>query len=92
MMCRQYRHKTTVHSSKKYDLTVDYLRKKRSRVIAITGILDPTLELICNESLYIDSSLHHLPIPVMLYGLSIHYILDILISILTIKKDKLEKA
>ena len=29
MMCRQYRHKTTVHSSKKYDLTVDYLRKKR---------------------------------------------------------------
>ena len=36
-----------------------YLRKKRSRVIAITGILDPTLELICNESLYIDSSLHH---------------------------------
>ena len=69
-----------------------YLRKKRSRVIAITGILDPTLELICNESLYIDSSLHHLPIPVMLYGLSIHYILDILISILTIKKDKLEKA
>ena len=69
-----------------------YLRKKRSRVIAITGILDPTLELICNESLYIDSSLHHLPIPVMLYVLSINYILDILISILTIKKDKLEKA
>ena len=69
-----------------------YLRKKRSRVIAITGILDPTLELICNESLYIDSSLHHLPIPIMLYGLSIHYILDILISILTIKKGKLEKA
>ena len=49
-------------------------------------------KLVCNESLYIDSSLHHLPIPVMLYGLSIHYILDILISILTIKKDKLEKA
>ena len=29
MMCRtEHRHKTTVHSSKKYDLTVDYLERK----------------------------------------------------------------
>lgn len=66
-----------------------YLRKKRSRVIAITGILDPTLSLICNESLYIDASLHHLPSSIMLYGLSIHYILDILIITLMQKKIKL---
>ena len=69
-----------------------YLRKRRSRVIAITGVIDPTLSLICNESLYIDASLHHLPSSIMLYGLSIHYVLDTLITILMIKKDKLEKT
>lgn len=65
-----------------------YLRKKRVRVIAITGKLDPTLELICNESLYIDSSLHHAPSNIMLYGLSIHYVIDILVSALAIRKSK----
>lgn len=62
------------------------LRKKRSRVIAITGVIDPTLQLICNESLFIDSSSHNLPSNIMFYGLSIHYILDILVTALTIKK------
>ena len=66
-----------------------YLRKKRARVIAITGKLDPTLELICNESLYIDSSSHHLASGMMLYGLSIHYILDILIASIIVKKGKI---
>lgn len=65
-----------------------YLRKKRSRVIAITGIYDSTLEHICNESLYIDSSTHELPSRMMLYGLSIHYILDIIIVLLMQKKNK----
>lgn len=62
------------------------LIKKRVRVIAITGKLDPTLKLICNESLYIDSSLHHAPTNMMLYGLSIHYIIDILVTALAIRK------
>lgn len=66
-----------------------YLRKKRARVIAITGKLDPTLELICNESLYIDSSSHQLASGMMLYGLSIHYILDILIASIIVKKGKI---
>ena len=64
------------------------LRKKRIRVIAITGKIDPTLELVCNEALYIDSSSHHLPHHIMLYGLSIHYILDILVTSLYYKKYK----
>ena len=66
-----------------------FLRKRRSRVIAITGRLDPSLELICNESLYVDTSLHHLPSGMKLYGLSIHYILDILIATLMIKTGKI---
>lgn len=66
-----------------------YLRRRRSRVIAITGRLDPTLELICNESLYVDTSLHGLPGTLKLYGLSIHYILDILITTLIIKTGKI---
>ncbi|MCI9048819.1 MAG: MurR/RpiR family transcriptional regulator [Coprobacillus sp.] len=65
-----------------------YLRKKRVRVIAITGKIDPTLELICNESLYIDSSSHHAPSNIMLYGLSIHYVIDILVTALAIRKVK----
>ncbi|WP_028043402.1 MurR/RpiR family transcriptional regulator [Candidatus Stoquefichus massiliensis] len=66
-----------------------YLRKKRARIIAITGILDPTLSLICNESLYIDASLFYHPGNLMLYGLSIHYILDILIVSLMQKRKRL---
>ena len=64
------------------------LRKKRIRVIGITGKLSPTLELICNENLYIDSYSHHLPFSIMLYGLSIHYIIDVLIVSLSLKKTK----
>lgn len=67
-----------------------YLRKKRARVIAITGKVDPTLELICNESLYIDASSHQAPGNIMLYGLSIYYIIDILVTSLCIKKGKLK--
>lgn len=62
------------------------LRKKRIRVIGITGKLSPTLELICNESLYIDSYAHHLPFGIMLYGISIHYIIDVLYTSLSFKK------
>lgn len=66
-----------------------YLRKKRTRVIAITGKFDPTLELICNESLYIDVSDHNAPENIILYGLSIYYIIDILVIALAAKKNKL---
>lgn len=63
------------------------LRKKRIRVIGITGKLDPTLDLICNESLYIDSYRHHLPFGITLYGMSIHYIIDVLYTALYFKKN-----
>ncbi|MDD8048444.1 MAG: MurR/RpiR family transcriptional regulator [Thomasclavelia sp.] len=65
-----------------------YLRKKQIRVIALTGKMDPSLELVCNESLYLDSLPHHLPFGIMLYGLSIHYIIDILYTSICLKRDK----
>lgn len=37
------------------------LRKKRIRVIGLTGRLSQDLELVCNENLYIDAYSHHLP-------------------------------
>jgi Transcriptional regulators len=64
------------------------LRKKRIRVIGLTGRLSPDLELICNENLYIDSYPHHFPFNIMLYGLSIHYIIDILVTTLYFKKKR----
>lgn len=64
------------------------LRKKRIRVIGVTGRLSQDLELICNENLYIDSYNHHLPHSIMLYGLSIHYIFDVLYTALYFKKIK----
>lgn len=63
------------------------LRKKRIRVIGITGKISPTLDMICNESLHIDSYQHHLPFGIMLYGISIHYIIDILYTALYFKKN-----
>lgn len=65
-----------------------FLRKKRMRVIAITGKTNSTLSLICNESLYIDSSSHQMPHIMTLYGLSIHYVLDVLMTSLIFKKLK----
>lgn len=62
------------------------LRKKRVRVIAITGPLDPTLKLICNESLYIYSSTNESIKEMFSYGISLNYILDILIMGVAIKK------
>ncbi len=62
------------------------LRKKRAKVIAITGMTHQDLSLICNESLYIDTDLHNLPYGIMMYGLSIHYILDVLITSFILKK------
>lgn len=64
------------------------LRKKRIRVVGVTGRLSQDLELICNENLYIDSYNHHLPHSIMLYGLSIHYIFDVLYTALYFKKIK----
>lgn len=64
------------------------LRKKRIRVIAITGILDPTLELICNESLYLYTQLYDSPKELLTYGFSLTYILDILVMGLSIKKRR----
>lgn len=63
------------------------LRKKRIRVIGITGKISPTLDLICNESLHIDAYQHHLPFGIMLYGLSIHFIIDVLYTALYFKKN-----
>lgn len=79
------------HSGKNQTMVdvAHYLRKKHIRVIAITGIFDPTLQLVCHESLYIDASSHQLPHYLMLYGLSIQYIIDILVLALSVKKEKL---
>ena len=46
------------------------------------------LELVCNENLYIDAYSHHLPHSIMLYGLSIHFIFDVLYTSLYFKKIK----
>ena len=63
-----------------------YLRKKRHRVIAITGKANPTLEIICNESLHTAShSMYH---DIMPYSMSLHYVLDMLILILASKKKR----
>ena len=64
------------------------LRKKRIRVIGLTGRLSQDLELVCNENLYIDAYRHHLPHSIMLYGLSIHFIFDVLYTSLYFKKIK----
>lgn len=42
----------------------------------------------CNENLYIDAYSHHLPHSIMLYGLSIHFIFDVLYTSLYFKKIK----
>lgn len=68
------------------------LRKKRIRVVGVTGRLSQDLELICNENLYIDSYNHHLPHSIMLYGLSIHYIFDVLYTALYFKRSNKNMA
>ncbi|MEG0277185.1 MAG: MurR/RpiR family transcriptional regulator [Coprobacillus sp.] len=68
------------------------LRKKRVRVIAITGPLDPTLKLICNESLYIYSSTNESIKEMFSYGISLNYILDILVMGVAIKKKNNSKT
>lgn len=62
------------------------LRKKRVRVIAITGPIDPTLKLICNESLYIYCSTNESIKEMFSYGISLNYILDILVMGVALKK------
>lgn len=76
------------HSGKNKTMveTAYHLRKKRVRVIAITGNLDPTLELVCNESLYIVSKTKMLQRDTISYNLSLNYILDILVMSMTLKK------
>ena len=64
------------------------LRKKRIRVIGITGKISPNLELICNENLYIEAYPHGLPDGITLYGMGIHYIMDILYLSLYYKLNK----
>ena len=64
------------------------LRKKRIRVIGITSKLSQDLALCCNENIFIDSYPHHLHHSMMLYGLSIHYVFDILYTALFFKKSK----
>lgn len=62
------------------------LRRKRIRVIAITGILDPTLQLICNESLHLYTQIKESPKELLTYGFSLTYILDILVMGLSLRK------
>lgn len=64
------------------------LRKKRIRVIAITGMSDPTLELICNESLHLYSQDNASPRELLTYGFSLTYILDILVMGLSLKRNR----
>ncbi len=63
-----------------------FLRKKRHRVIAITGKSAPTLEIICNESLHTASLDDYSEI--MPYSISMRYILDTLILILASKRKR----
>lgn len=63
-----------------------YLRKKGIRVIAITGYINSQLEPLCNESLHIDLNVYDLPRELRLYGVSILYILDILVTAVALKK------
>lgn len=65
-----------------------YLRKKRIRVVAITSHEDPTLALICNESLYIDMPIYPYTGHILLYGIAIHYIIDVLITALSLRKPQ----
>lgn len=62
------------------------LRKRRFRVIAITGKANPTLDIICNESLYTSSFNDYYDI--MPYSISMHYLLDMLILILAQRKKQ----
>lgn len=62
------------------------LRKKRIRVIGLTGRLSQDLELVCNENLYIDAYSHHLPHSIMLYGLSILLFLMFYILLYILKR------
>lgn len=71
--------------------TAYYLRKKHFRVVAITGFVNSALELICNESLFIDLNLHDLPREMLLYGTAIHYLLDILVVSVALKKRNVKK-
>ena len=64
------------------------LRKKRFRVVAITGKLNPTLEIICNEALYTCSYDEYREI--MPYSISMRYLLDTLILVLSCKKGNLQ--
>ncbi|MFV0393270.1 MAG: MurR/RpiR family transcriptional regulator [Coprobacillaceae bacterium] len=60
------------------------LRKHNVTTIALTSNIEPALELVCNESLYMfstDDELHAIQ-----YGLSLEYILDVLYSCLIVKK------
>ena len=65
-----------------------YLKSKGIRVIAITGYPNSKLEAICHESLFIDTSLYSLPKELHLYGISIHYILEVLVTALALKRQK----
>lgn len=64
------------------------LRKKRFRVVAITGKSNPTLEIICNEALYTCSYDDYRQI--MPYSISMRYLLDTLILTLSYKIGNLK--
>jgi DNA-binding MurR/RpiR family transcriptional regulator len=60
------------------------LRKHNVTTIALTSKIDHSLELVCNESLYMfssDDDLHAIQ-----YGLSLEYLLDVIYSSLVVKK------
>lgn len=62
------------------------LRKRNITTIALTGNSDPSLSLVCNESLLLfsnDDSLHSIQ-----YGVSLEYLLDILYTCMLTKKQK----
>lgn len=65
-----------------------YLKAKGIRSIALTGYLYSKLGPLCNETLCIDLHVYPVPKELHLYGVSIFYILDVLITALALKKKK----
>lgn len=61
------------------------LRKHNITTIALSGNTDHSLSLVCNETLFMFSSMD--PLHAIQYGLSLEYLLDILYTSLFVKKN-----
>lgn len=64
-----------------------YLKNRGIRVVAITRFPASKLETVCHDTLYIDTHPYNLPKELQLYGISIGFLLDLLVAALAIKKQ-----